>query len=82
MPVTATAVTPLRRQYPHLDQMPSFHVQATIRLLWDQIFDLREQLVAAQGTIAALTAAVNALQTDTGTDRRDIDQALAPTQEA
>lgn len=82
MPITPTAVTRLKRQYPHLDAMPSAAVHMTVRLLWDQVYDLREQLTAAQGTIASLTATVNTLETQLATARRDTDQALAPTQEA
>lgn len=80
MPVTPTPITPLKRQYPHLDNMPSYAVSATVRLLWDQIFDLREQLTAAQGTIAALTAAVNATETAAAAAQKSADEALAITQ--
>jgi hypothetical protein len=62
MAVTATAIVRLKRQYPHLDAVPEWATQATLRLLWDRIYDLEERLTAAQATITSVVSGVNAVE--------------------
>lgn len=57
--ITATARVTLTRAYPHLDTVTDWSAQATIRLLWDRIFDLEERLQVIEGTSTALVAGVN-----------------------
>ena len=79
MPVEQTAIVTRTRTYPHVDRLDPASQQVA-RILFDQIFTLQERLTAAEATITSLLAAVNALQGDTATVRRDTDQALGPTQ--
>lgn len=57
--ITATARVALTRTYPHLDTIQDWSTDATLRLLWDRIFDLEERLRAVEGTSTALVAGVN-----------------------
>jgi hypothetical protein len=57
--VEATAITVLRRQYPHVDEIDDWRAQQSVRLLWDRVFDLEERLSASQGTISDLVAQAN-----------------------
>jgi hypothetical protein len=58
-PVTEVSVETLKRVYPHLDQVTDWAAQTTLRLLWDRVVGLEEQLTAAQATITQLVAAAN-----------------------
>src|SRR5678816_1066048 len=33
-----------RRQYPHVTEVADLHAQKTLRLIWDRLFDMDEQL--------------------------------------
>lgn len=80
--VTAVAITSLKRQYPHVEAIPDFAAQQSIKLLWDRVFALQEQLTAASGTIDALMTATNANSADVATALTKAQQALAERQVA
>jgi hypothetical protein len=76
-PVTSTAVVPLTRQHPHVDQIADFNAQQSTRLLWERIFALQEQLTAAQATITSLVSGHNTNETNITTATRHATAALA-----
>lgn len=59
-PITLTPIVPLDRQYPHVDTITEWDVQQTIRLLWDRVFSLQEQLTAANASLQQIAGVVNA----------------------
>lgn len=59
MSLEETAVVPIVRQYPHVEAIPDWSTQLTIRLLWDRVHGLQEALTAAQSTIGTLVSTVN-----------------------
>lgn len=61
--VTLIDATALKRQFPHVSQVADWPAQQTIRLLWDRIFDLQEQLNAAILNIRQLAEATNTMGT-------------------
>lgn len=73
--LTATPVEPLKRQYPHVDQIGDWPAQMSVRLLWERIFSLEERLQAAEGTITDLVSGVDTVNTTA-------DDALAKAQSA
>lgn len=79
-PITETAIVPSKRVYPHVPQVTDWAAQQTIRLLWDRIFDLTEQITAARATIATLVAGQNTTQATLTTVQQQADQALAVSQ--
>jgi hypothetical protein len=65
--VTQVAIVPLKRNQFHVDEVKDWPTQQSLRLLWDRVYQLQEQLNAAQATITTLLAAtnqVNATSTD------------------
>lgn len=80
MPVEQTATVQRTRTYPHTENLGDSFARQVARILFDQIYTLQERVTAAEATITSLLAAVNALQGETATVRRDTDQALGPTQ--
>ena len=77
--VEQVAITRRTRTYPHAGDLEGMSQQVA-RILYDQVYALQERVTAAEATITSLLAAVNALQAQTPTLRRDTDQALGPTQ--
>jgi hypothetical protein len=59
--VTLVSIDPKKRQYPHVSQVGDWAAQATIHLLWDRIFDLQDQLKAAQTNLTNIAGAVNTM---------------------
>lgn len=59
MTIVATAVTAIKRIYPHVNEIADWQTQSTTRLLWDRVHDLEERLQAAQATITQLVAGHN-----------------------
>lgn len=80
--ITRVAVVPLKRQYPHVDSIADFSSQQSIKLLWDRIFTLQEQLTAAQATIGLVVDQTNVNSTDVSTAILKANQALAERQVA
>jgi hypothetical protein len=79
-PVTTVSIVQLKRQYPHVNEVKDFAAGQSIRLLWDRIFQLQEQLTAAQATIAQLVAANNLNEAAIETVDEAAQQALALSQ--
>lgn len=61
--VTLIRVTPLKRQYPHLDQVAEWSTRQTLHLLWERVFSLEERLRAVEANVILIGAAVNTLNT-------------------
>lgn len=80
MSVTEVDVAPLKRQYPHVDTVTDFSTQQSLKLLWDRVFSLQEQLTAAQATITTLTDSHNTNETILQRAARDAREALAQVQ--
>jgi hypothetical protein len=79
-PVEETAVTVLKRQYPHVEAIGDWPAQQSVRLLWDRVFSLEERLQAAQTTIASLVGAANDNETSVVAAQQAADDALALSQ--
>ena len=81
MPVEQVAVVQLDRKPPSLvpGDVP-FSTFNCLRMAWDQIFSLREQLTAAQATIARLVAANNVLEADLAKVKQQAEGGLGPRQ--
>lgn len=77
MTIAATAVTTLKRQYPHVDQIGDFAAAQSVRLLWDRVFALQEQLTAAQATITTLVSTANVADAKIAVVKTAADAALA-----
>ena len=58
-PVETVDVTTLPRKYPHVDAIADWQTQQTVRLLWDRVLGLEEQLTAARATIDRLVTSAN-----------------------
>jgi hypothetical protein len=80
-PVTSIAIVTLKRQYPHVGEIVDFASQQSIKLLWDRIFELQEQLTATQATITQLVAASNVNESAVETAQTAANEALAIAQE-
>lgn len=76
-PVTTVGVVKLDRQYPHVEGIPEWATQQSVRLLWDRVFQLQEQLTAANATIALLVSSSNLNETDLATAQAGVNEALA-----
>jgi hypothetical protein len=82
MPVTATPVSQTPAKYPSLEAgAVPFSAYQTIRLLWDQVYALKDRLTAAEATNASLIATVNALETRLTGTTQTADDAVAIRQE-
>lgn len=79
-PVDDVAIDPLKRQYPHVGEIKDFSTQQSIKLLWDRVFALTEQLTAAQATITSLVGASNANEAAVTKAQRSADMALSISQ--
>lgn len=62
-PLESVAVTDSARKYPHVAETTDWNAQQSLRLLWDQVFALRDRLTAAEATLAALVAGHNTTET-------------------
>lgn len=82
MAVEQVAVVQTKAIYPHGDEIPDFPTRQALRLAWDQIRSLQDRLTAAEATITRLLTAVNTTETSVAQAQRDIQMALAPTQES
>lgn len=80
MSVTEVDIEPLKRQYPHVDTVADFPTQQSLKLLWDRVFSLQEQLTAARSTITDLVAGHNTNETAVQRAARDAREALAQAQ--
>ncbi|HEX5579103.1 MAG TPA: hypothetical protein VFY43_05495 [Candidatus Limnocylindria bacterium] len=76
-PVRETLLTPLKRQYPHVDAVEDWRAQQSLRLLWDRVFSLEERLQAQLATQGDLVDAVNANEDRLGQVQRVAGEALA-----
>lgn len=81
MSVTYVAIVPLKRQYPHEDAIDDWAAQASLRLLWDRVYALQEQLTAAEGTIRQLISQGNSQETLLNSVKVTADQAYALAQD-
>lgn len=81
MTIKATDPTPIKRVFPHVDEVQDWRAQSSLRLAWDRIHDLAERLEASQTTITDLVAGHNANETSLTTVRRDARQALSLSQQ-
>ena len=76
-PVTATARVTTTQAYPHVNEVADFPTQQTLRLLWDQVHDLRARLTAAEATITTLVTGHNTNETSLTDVSRKANAALA-----
>ena len=81
MPVTATAIVTTQAKHPQVSEIQDVAAQQSIRLLWDTLQTTRDQLTAAQGTIASLVSQINSLETQVQTNQRGVEQALTIAQQ-
>lgn len=58
-PLKLPAVVPIKRFYPHVDEITDPNAQQSTRLAWDRIHDLEGRLQAAEAANALLAAAHN-----------------------
>lgn len=58
-PIAAVEIAPLQRVYPHVDGIKEWQTNQSVRLLWDRVFALTEQLTAADATIRRLVDEAN-----------------------
>jgi len=79
--LSATAVSPIKRVFPHVGEVKDWTAQQSLRLLWDRIHDLEERLQAAQSTITDLVSGHNANETAVAAVQRDVQQALVLSQQ-
>ena len=79
-PVEVTPVLSLKRQYPHVDNISDWRAQQSIRLLWDRVFALEEQLVALRETQGDLVSAANAQEDQIARVQQATGEALAELQ--
>lgn len=77
MTITATPTTAIKRIYPHVTEIADWQTQATVRLLWDRVHDLTEQLQAAQSTVTNLVDGHNTNAATLESVGQDARQALA-----
>lgn len=77
MSVEATDPVPLRRQYPHVDDVADWRAQQSLRLLWDRVFSLEERLQAQLATQGDLVAAANDQEDRLGRIQRVAGEALS-----
>ncbi len=80
MSLTLPPKPTIKRLFPHLDDVPEYATQATLRLLWDRTHDMEERLQQAQAANAALIAAHNANETAITAAHSDARAALALSQ--
>jgi hypothetical protein len=59
MSLTLPPVKPIRRVYPHVDEITDPSAQQSVKLAWDRIHSLEERLQAAEAANATLVAAHN-----------------------
>lgn len=59
--VTLVDIVALKRQFPQLDNVKDWATNQTIRLLWDRVFALQEQLTAAQTNVRLMATALNTM---------------------
>ena len=57
--ITAASLVPIKRQYPQVDNVKDWAAQESLRLLWERIFQLQEQLNLANTNIQNLIAGTN-----------------------
>lgn len=81
MTTEITPIVTVKRQYPHVDQIGDWPAQQSIRLLWERIFSLQEQLTAAQATIATLVDTANAADVRVTATQQAANEALALSQQ-
>jgi hypothetical protein len=81
MAIKATDPSPIKRIYPHVDEIPDWRTAQTTRLLWDRIHDLEERLQASQTTVTDLVAGHNTNEAALTTVTRDARQALSLSQQ-
>ena len=82
MSVRPTPVDPLKRQYPHVDDITDWRAQQSVRLLWDRVFNLEERLQAATATQGDLVEASNSQEDQLAQLRLVAGEALAIAQRA
>ena len=82
MSISKTEPTAIKRVYPHVSEVQDWRTQSTLRLLWDRVHDLTEQLQAAQTTITDLVAGHNTNAATLDSVGQDAQQALALGQDA
>ena len=82
MTVRVTPVDPLKRQYPHVDDISDWRAQQSVRLLWDRVFNLEERLQAVNATQGDLVEATNSQEDQLAKVQRVAGEALAIAQRA
>jgi hypothetical protein len=79
--IKTTSTAAIKRTYPHVNEVEDWRAQQTIRLLWDRLHDLTEQLQALQATTTQLVDGHNANETAIATASQDARQALSISQQ-
>jgi hypothetical protein len=74
-------VRPIRRVYPHVDEITDHNAQQSTKLAWDRIHDLEERLQAAEAAAQVLAAAHETTQTQIAAAKSTADNALAIAQQ-
>lgn len=80
--VTAVEIVPLTRQYPQVENVKDWAAQDSLRLLWERIFQLQEQLNAANTNIKNLIGGVNQINTTSANALQTAKHALVTAGEA
>lgn len=75
--LTLPAVVPIRRIYPHVDEIVDINAQQSQKLAWDRIHSLEERLQAAEAANALLVAAHNTNAAAITAAAQSADHALA-----
>lgn len=61
---------PRQRQYPHVDGVGDWQAAQSLRLLWDRIFDLEDQIQTLETDGTATAETLDALQSSLATTKR------------
>lgn len=61
--ITSVEIVPLSRQYPQVENVKDWAAADSLKLLWERIFQLQEQLNAANTNIQNLIGGVNQINT-------------------
>lgn len=77
MTIKATAVSAIKRLYPHVSEIQDPSTSQTVRLLWDRIHDLEERLQAQEATAKTLVSTANTTTTAVTAAQAQSREALA-----
>jgi len=77
MTVKASKPVDVKKQYPHLDGVEDWRARQTIRLLWDQLYEVLGRVQGVETTAKDLVEASNAQDTKLTQAHQKADEALA-----